>query len=160
MRCYLQRSLLVLANMSCRLANKLWLKVADIAALEGDYHKAIEKLEKTAQNSINNNLMKYSVKEWFLKAGLCHLATRDPVAGPRAVQKYVEWDPTFKSQREYKLLEDLIAAIEAQDTQMFTNQLYAYDQVSRLDNWKVEILNRIKGGMATGGVEEGGDEFS
>jgi alpha-soluble NSF attachment protein len=129
--------------------------VADIAALEGDYYKAIEKLEKTAEKSISNNLMKYSVKEWFLKAGLCHMATKDAISLPRALDKYVNLDPTFASQREYKLLEDLNAALEAEDVQMFTNQLYAYDQVSRLDNWKVEILNRIKGGM-----EAATDEFS
>ena len=68
-----------------RLANKLWLKVADLAALEGDYYRASEKFEKAAQSSIHNNLMKYSVKEWFLKAGICHLATKDPIAAPRAV---------------------------------------------------------------------------
>jgi alpha-soluble NSF attachment protein len=143
------------ADLHRSLANKLWLKVADIAALEGDYYKAIEKLEKTAQASISNNLMKYSVKEWLLKAGICHLATKDPIAGPRALEQYAVWDPTFTSQREYKLLEELNAAVEAQDAQVFTDQLYIYDQTSRLDNWKIEILNRIKHGM-----EEASNEFA
>ena len=58
-----------------RLANKLYLKVADLAALEGDYYKAIQQYEKVARSSINNNLMKWSVKEYLLKAGICHLAT-------------------------------------------------------------------------------------
>ena len=58
-----------------RLANKLYLKVADLAALEADYYKAIQQYEKVARSSINNNLMKWSVKEYLLKAGICHLAT-------------------------------------------------------------------------------------
>ena len=58
-----------------RLANKLYLKVADIAALEADYYKAIGNYEKVAKSSLNNNLMKWSVKEYYLKAGICHLAT-------------------------------------------------------------------------------------
>ena len=59
-----------------RLANKLFLKVADLAAIEEDYYKSIENYEKVAKASINSNLMKWSVKEYFLKAGICHLATR------------------------------------------------------------------------------------
>lgn len=58
-----------------RLANKLFLKVADLAAMEGDYYKAIEHYEKVAKSSVSNNLMKWSVKDYFLKAGMCHLAT-------------------------------------------------------------------------------------
>ena len=60
----------------CRLANKYFLKVADLSALEGDYHKAIDLFERVARSSINNRLMRYSVNEYFLKAGICHMATR------------------------------------------------------------------------------------
>lgn len=64
-----------MAYNACRLANKLFLKVGDLAALEGDYYKAIENFERVAKSSINNNLMKWSVKDYLLKAGICHLAT-------------------------------------------------------------------------------------
>lgn len=57
------------------LANKLYLKVADLAALEGDYYKSVENYEKVARSSVSNNLMKWSVKDYFLKAGICHLAS-------------------------------------------------------------------------------------
>jgi alpha-soluble NSF attachment protein len=59
-----------------RLANKHYLKVADLAAIKGDYYKAIENFERVAKSSINNHLMKWSVKEYFLKAGICHLASK------------------------------------------------------------------------------------
>ena len=61
----------------CRLANKLFLKVADLAAIAADYYKAIENYEKVAKSSVSNNLMKWSVKDYFLKAGICHLATTE-----------------------------------------------------------------------------------
>lgn len=64
-----------LAGASSSLANKHYLKVADLAALEADYYKAIEHYERIGRSSINNNLMKWSVKDYFLKAGICHLAT-------------------------------------------------------------------------------------
>lgn len=41
-----------------RLANKLNLKVADLAAMEGDYYKSISKYESVAKSSVSNNLMK------------------------------------------------------------------------------------------------------
>lgn len=62
-------------SQNCRLANKLYLKVADLAAEDGDYAKAIENYEKISNSSMNNNLMKWSVKDYLLKAGICHLAT-------------------------------------------------------------------------------------
>lgn len=57
-----------------RLANKLYLKVADLAATSGDYYKSIEHYERVAKSSVSNNLMKWSVKDYFLKAGICLLA--------------------------------------------------------------------------------------
>jgi len=118
--------------------------VADLAALDGDYYKAIQHYEKIAGVSINNNLLRYSVKDYFLKAGICHLATEDLVATNRAFEKYREMDPTFASTREHQLLVDLAASIEAQDSGDYEDKLYQYDQMSKLDKWKTEILLRIK----------------
>lgn len=138
-----------------RLANKLWLKVADVAALEGDYYKSIANYEKVAEQSINNNLMKYSVKEYFLKAGICHLASGDLVAAQRALERYREMDPQFGSAREHMLLTDLCEAVEAKSQEQFTDKLFQFDQVSKLDKWKTTILVRVKNT-----IEEAEDEFA
>lgn len=137
------------------LANKLWLKVADVAALEGDYYKAIENYEKVAAQSINNNLMRYSVKDYFLKAGICHLATGDSVATSRALEKYRDMDPQFATQREHMLLVDLSEAIEAKSQEQFTDKLFQFDQINKLDKWKTTLLVRIKDT-----IEEADDEFA
>lgn len=65
-----------LTYLICSLANKHYLKVADLAALESDYYKAINNYERIGRSSINNHLMKWSVKDYLLKAGICHLATK------------------------------------------------------------------------------------
>jgi alpha-soluble NSF attachment protein len=126
------------------LANKLLLKVADIAALEKDYFKAIENFEKVAQQSVSNNLMRYSVKDYLLKAGLSHLASGDIVSAQRALEKYRDWDPSFASTREHQLLVDVTEALESNDQEKFADKLYAYDQMSRLDKWKTTMLLRVK----------------
>ena len=64
------------AHAHHRLANKLYLKTADIAALAGDYYKSIGLYERVARASVDNNLMRWSVKDYLLKAGICHLATK------------------------------------------------------------------------------------
>lgn len=137
------------------LANKLHLKVADTAGLEGDYYKAIEAYERVATASVSNNLMKYSVKDYFLKAGICHLATGDAVATRRALDKYIDLDPSFAGQREFMLLNDLLGAVDKGDQEEFTDKLFQYDQVSKLDKWKTTVLLRVKNT-----IEEPEDEFA
>lgn len=78
--------------------------MADLAALEGMYPKAIEKYEGVARSSAGSNLMKWSIKDYFLKAGICHLASRDKIALKKALDIYVELDPSFPSTREFLLL--------------------------------------------------------
>jgi alpha-soluble NSF attachment protein len=129
--------------------------VADLAALAGDYYKAIELYEKVAEISLGNNLMKYSVKEYYLKAGICTLATKDIVSAKRNLEKYAEKDPIFGSQREYQLLKDLTEAVEEGNQEVFTDKLFAYDQMSKLDKWKTTILVKIKNQ-----IEEADNEFS
>jgi len=137
------------------LANKMFLKVADLAALEGDYYKSIEKYETVAKSAVNSNLMKWSVKDYFLKAGICHLATTDMVATSRALESYRELDPTFASTREHQLLVDLAEAVEQGDQEVFADKLFQFDQMSKLDKWKTTILLRVKNG-----IEEKGEDFS
>ncbi|MCJ1485846.1 hypothetical protein MMC06_006021 [Schaereria dolodes] len=137
------------------LSNKLYLKVADLAGLEGDYYKAVENYERVAKSSVNNNLMKWSVKEYFLKAGICHLASNDMVATSRALESYRDLDPTFASQREHQILVDLAEAVEQGDQEMFADKLFQYDSLSKLDKWKTTILLRVKNG-----IEEKEEDFS
>ncbi|GAB1191117.1 soluble NSF attachment protein [Aspergillus pseudonomiae] len=137
------------------LANKHYLKAADLAALEGDYYKAIEHYERIGRSSISNNLMKWSVKDYFLKAGICHLATNDLVATNRALENYRDIDNTFASTREHQLLIDLVQTIEQGDQEAFADKLFQFDQLSKLDKWKTTLLLRIKSN-----IEEQAEDFS
>lgn len=48
-------------------------------------------------------MLKYSVKEYFFRATLCHLCL-DILAASRALERYIELYPAFQDSREYKLL--------------------------------------------------------
>ena len=137
------------------LANKLYLKVGDLAALEGDYRRAIEKFETVAKSSLNSNLMRWSVKDYFLKGGICHLAAGDLVATKRALEQYRELDNSFSQTRENMLLMDLVGAVEEGDQDAFSDKLYQFDQLSKLDKWKTSLLVKVKNG-----IEKEEEDFS
>ncbi|KAG0637680.1 soluble NSF attachment protein [Tuber brumale] len=126
------------------LANGAFLKMADLAALEGMYPKAVEKYEGVARSSAENNLMKWSMKDYFLKAGICHLASRDKIALTKALDSYVELDPAFRSTREFQLLNDMLEADNSGDAEVFADKIFQYDQMSKLDRWKTTMLLRVK----------------
>lgn len=52
------------------------------------YDRAIQIYEAVAKNSMNNNLLKYSVKGYLLNAGLCQICGKDVVAVQNAIESY------------------------------------------------------------------------
>lgn len=126
------------------LSNKAFLKMADLAATEGNYDVAVDKYCLVSKRSLNNNLNKWSLKEYFLKAGLCQLANQDTIAANKCLEQFLEWDPSFAQTRECQLLQNLIQAVDDGDEELFTNKLYEFDQFSKLDKWKITITLRIK----------------
>ena len=59
------------------------------------YDKAIEIYETIAKHSMNNNLLKYSVKGYLLNAGLCQICGNDDVKVENAIQHYQVSSPPF-----------------------------------------------------------------
>jgi alpha-soluble NSF attachment protein len=80
---------------------------------------------------------------------------QDIVAANRALESYRDTDPTFASTREHQLLVDLVQAIEAGDQEAFSDKLFQYDQLSKLDKWKTTLLLRIKSD-----IEEAEEDFA
>uniref|UniRef100_A0A0K8REU2 Protein required for fusion of vesicles in vesicular transport alpha-snap n=1 Tax=Ixodes ricinus TaxID=34613 RepID=A0A0K8REU2_IXORI len=124
-------------------ANKCMLNVARYAAQLEQYEKAIDIYEQVASSSLENALLKYSSKEYFFRAALCHMCV-DLLNAQHALNKYEELCPSFADSREYKLVKALINKLEDQDVDGFTDTVKEYDSISRLDQWYTNILLRIK----------------
>lgn len=124
-------------------ANKCMLNVARYAAQLEQYEKAIDIYEQVASSSLENALLKYSSKEYFFRAALCHMCV-DLLNAQHALNKYEELCPSFADTREYKLVKALINKLEDQDVDGFTDTVKEYDSISRLDQWYTNILLRIK----------------
>lgn len=92
---------------------------------------------------MDSTLLKYSAKDHFFKAALCHFCV-DHLNAKLAVQKYEEMFPAFSDSRECKLLKKLLDAWEEQNVDAYTDAVKEFDTISRLDQWLTTMLLRIK----------------
>lgn len=126
------------------LSNKAYLKCADLNALLGNYLKAREHYDTVIKNSLGNQLTKWNLKDYFLKNILCTLCADDIVEAQKRSEGYAEEEPSWPSTREYNLVQDIFGAIENGDVQSFSDKVYEYDQFSKLDKLKTQLLLKIK----------------
>ncbi|XP_074387946.1 alpha-soluble NSF attachment protein-like isoform X2 [Zonotrichia albicollis] len=124
-------------------ANKCLLKVAAYAAQLEQFPRAIDIYEQVGSVAMDSPLLKYSAKEHFFRAALCHFCV-DMLNAKLAVQRYEEMFPAFSDCRECKLLKKLLEAHEEQNVDAFTDAVKEFDSISRLDQWLTALLLRIK----------------
>lgn len=129
-------------------ANQCLLKVADIISVKmEDFRRAAQLYEKVAIDSMDNTLTKWSVKDYFFKALLCQLAVLDASGTRLALDKYKDLNVQFGGSRECKFIEAITEAFAENDIDKFTDVVYEFDNISKLDNWKSKILLTVKLGM-------------
>jgi len=125
-------------------ANNCRLKVAQLAANAGKYDEAVEIYENVARAAMDNNLLKFSVRNYLFNSFLCVLAKQDTVGAGRALDKYKDMDPTFSTQRECKLCEAVLEACENLDVDAFTTAVANFDSMTPLDAFRTHLLLQAK----------------
>lgn len=134
------------AENSPAISQSLTLKVAHLAARQGQFNKATAIFEEVAHASVNDSLQKYSVRDYLFRAGLCRLANTevDLSEAKKKILGYASLDPTFSQSREYTLLQDILDSLEEDDSEKFTLALSEFDKVHSLDEWKTNLLYAVK----------------
>jgi len=79
------------------------LNVAKYAAQLEQYERAIGIYEQAAADALESSLLKYSAKDYFFSALVCHLCV-DVLNAQHALAKYTEQYPAFGDAREAKLI--------------------------------------------------------
>ncbi|GAA6016163.1 hypothetical protein JCM11491_003747 [Sporobolomyces phaffii] len=125
-------------------ANQCYKEAAELCATLQEYPRAIGHFERVASQSLGSALTRYGVKEYYLKSGLCWMATADVVSTKRAIDNYCTADPTFATTREAQFLNAIAEAFDAGDAEAFTAAVAEYDRLTKLDQWKTQILLAIK----------------
>jgi len=103
------------AEGSSSQANQVLLKIAGLAATARQYDMAVGIYEKVALASLDNNLLRYSVKGYLLNAGICRLATGEIAKAKLDLQRYEGMDATFSTTREGEFLRSLVEAFDEPD---------------------------------------------
>ena len=65
-----------------------------------------------------------SAKDLYFKAVLLYLALDDAIGANQAMQRYLNYDPTFLQTRQQKFAQALITAVKEQDLALFSNEWY------------------------------------
>lgn len=142
------------------------LKVAELCAGQEDYVRAIQIYEKVAANALESTLLKYSVKDYFFKALLCNLVlgakADDMKEVEEKVESYQDMHPAFDGDRGCKLIQQCLEAFNADDVDGFTDHVFKFDKIYKLDNWTAGLLLQVKQIMkgeshTTGGGDGDGD---
>lgn len=126
------------------LANKSYLKSADLNAQEGNYQKAIELYLNVIKVASNSALSKWSLKDYYFKLILCNLALGDPIEAKKKSEEFEQGDSNWQQTREYKLINEIFDAIDQGDTEAFSDKVFEYDQFSKLDKLKTQLLLKVK----------------
>lgn len=130
------------------------MKLAEIYARQHKYTEAAQIFEKEGERCLSNNMLQYSAREHFLKAGILYLATGDAVTASIASDRYHQMDPRLEGTRESQLLKGLTSAFVENDLEGFMDAVKEYDSISRLDAWKSEILGEAKKKLSGAGLTE------
>jgi alpha-soluble NSF attachment protein len=120
------------------------LKVAQFAAEAGDYATSTELYESIGHACLSNNLIKWSARDYFLRAIICHLANGDEVSATRCLERAMDADAIFDGTPEAKLAAAIIEAVKEEDPEAFSAAVYDHDQMKRLDAWKTKLLLAVK----------------
>jgi len=69
----------------------------------------------------------------------------------RKLERFEGMDPSFGESREAKLVKDILVHFEAFDVDGFTQTVYEYDSISKLDAWKTTVLLKVKSALKESG---------
>lgn len=126
--------------------------------------EAAKLFESEGTKAVNNPMLAFNAREYFLKAAFCLLALGDAVSIKVGVSRFHDKDPKLETSREGGLLRGLADAFVDGDVEAFRDRLYEYDSITKLDNWKTKILlvatNKINSGAAQDTLEGGEVDLS
>lgn len=136
------------------------LRAAHCAAWCKDYTDAIGDFEQAARKAAGDIGQRHKLKQYFLQAGLCYLASGDLVGLEQALKdKFVIWDRAFSATDQYKLLVALLMSVRQMDVPKFELALYQYDKKHRLDKWCIETCLLVKARIGAKDVNNPADEL-
>ena len=123
-------------------------EAAQLASQLEKYEKAVELWEQVASLSLGSSLTKYSVKDFYLNAGLCYLAIPDYAAAERAMGFYAQQDSSFPTTMEGQTLHALLEAAQHGDFEAFDHRVQELDRLKPLVGWRATLMHSVRKAMS------------
>lgn len=135
------------------------IKVAELCSGQEDFARAIQIYEKVSATALENTLLKYSVKDYFFKSLLCQMVVcardDDMKVLEDKIEQYKDMHPAFDGDRTCKLIEQCSKAFEDNDIEAFTDHVYKYDRIAKLNNATASLLLMVKQELKSGPSQAG-----
>jgi alpha-soluble NSF attachment protein len=132
---------------------QMLLKIAHYAAVQEDYKRAVETWEEVASSSLNNTMIAWRAKDCYFNAMFCHMleaAQSQKFDGAEnALETYKSNYPAIEGTRECKMVEQCLCAMRDGEVEAFEQTIVDLDSIIKLDDWKIEMLLKIKNIMIT-----------
>jgi alpha-soluble NSF attachment protein len=136
-------------------ANSLFVKCGDLSANLGQFQTAIDYFEKSATYALEEKLLSYGARDILFKAFLCRLANSKTFDETQVqdltdtLQDYFNEDAKFESSPEGELAQGLLTSISKEDVKSYEKACKSYNNIKKLDVWKLDILSLIKDKITT-----------
>jgi len=134
-------------------------KMVPLAAAKGDYHKAIELIEKICDAYVNS-LARHSIKDHCLRGGILYLCIPDYIAATKGLERWCgKYNDNFRGTREHNFLTQLVAACSSGNSSKFRKAVGEWEGITPLDSFKENYLQKAAERLE-GGEDEGDDDFT
>lgn len=143
--CYVRASNYYMANGMQHVADIVMERAAHTIVCSNErsyYEQAAGIYEQLGRRKLRGNLTKNEACDSFFKMGLLILAT-GPARCSLLEEKLLElaaMDIIFEKSRQYAFLQHLMNSLGAGALDMFADHLHAYDCVSKLDRFELDLL--------------------
>ena len=159
MTCYQKAADCYTAEDSQSNASACNVKVAGLAAELEDYKKDIEIYEAVSAKALEgSSAARWGVKDYLFKSLLCQFALAaksfELSSLEEATDRYQNMLPQLVGTRELKLIEDLIHFFKESDIDGFSDAVFRYDEIYKLDNWTAKVLLEVKNALKNGPAEQ------
>ena len=128
--------------------------LAEIRCQQKKWLEASELFRRVADIRLSQRLTQLSAGEFITKSVLCQLASNDTIGAEKLIGDFLSQSPGFHGSREHLLLTGIIDAIKKNDTNAYSQAVFDYDQIKRLDKWFTEVLLIMKKRLDEGEEED------
>ena len=122
------------------------MKCAYYQGLLEEFDESAELYAAVGLRCLDNNLLKFNARDYFLRAGLLYLAAGEEHHSKlkTKLMDFKTGDASFAFSRECLFLENMLAMFGGSDIHSFADHVYNFDNVAHLDSWCLEMLYELR----------------